>query len=151
MCYTPDKHPHAEVIKAWADGARILVLTSGSRAWGLATSPSWATSDEYHVVPNDVPEEYLQLYIEWKNGAVIQFHDRNAWVDCYRGTPAWMSNAKYRVKPKPQRVRLFWWRPSTTDRPTVDMVTEQDQQREPRENWSGFIRWASEWIEVEAE
>lgn len=150
MCYTPQKHLHAEVIKAWADGARILVLTPGSRAWGLATSPSWATSNEYHVVPNYVPEEYLQLYIEWKNGAVIQYHNGRRWVNS-SFPPQWARDTHYRVKPKAERVRLFWWRPSTTNRPTVDMVTEQDQQREPRENWSGFIRWASEWIEVEAE
>ena len=41
-------HKHAEVIKAWADGASIEVrIPEGS--WALATLPSWNEHYEYRV------------------------------------------------------------------------------------------------------
>lgn len=42
-------HVHAEVIKAWADGAEIEVRVRGN--WEGVTNPCWADYNEYRVKP----------------------------------------------------------------------------------------------------
>jgi hypothetical protein len=50
-------HVHAEVIKAWADGAQIEYRPDGQQHWtlcGRAFKPSWAEEYEYRVKPERV-------------------------------------------------------------------------------------------------
>ena len=42
-------HKHAELIKAWADGADIQYHSSGS--WYLTCSPTWHPEEEYRIKP----------------------------------------------------------------------------------------------------
>lgn len=42
-------HKHAEVIKAWADGAEIEYRSNGYTGWCDATTPNWAEHLEYRV------------------------------------------------------------------------------------------------------
>lgn len=44
-------HKHAEIIKAWADGAEIEVLCKMSNEWEMTTSPSWHPLREYRIKP----------------------------------------------------------------------------------------------------
>lgn len=49
-------HKHAEVIKKWADGAKIQVRDPASRSqvWEDTSHPQWVSSFEYRVKPNKV-------------------------------------------------------------------------------------------------
>jgi hypothetical protein len=51
------KHKHAELIKAWADGAEIEVKVNGG--WDNAKRPSWAEFTEYRVKPKPNGIEYI--------------------------------------------------------------------------------------------
>ena len=44
-------HKHAALIKAWADGAEIEFLPSGSSVWGPYTSPCWDWDGDYRIKP----------------------------------------------------------------------------------------------------
>ena len=44
-------HKHAAIIKAWADGAEVEYLPSGSSVWGQYTSPCWDWDGEYRIKP----------------------------------------------------------------------------------------------------
>lgn len=46
-------HVHAEVIKAWADGATVQARRKGSE-WRTAVHPRWYTCIEYRVKPEPV-------------------------------------------------------------------------------------------------
>jgi hypothetical protein len=50
------KHKHAELIKAWADGARIEYKDYDSR-WYIANNPMWHDNTEYRIKPE--PQEEL--------------------------------------------------------------------------------------------
>ena len=48
-------HKHAELIKAWADGAEIQAkLEDGS--WGDALNPCWFNHSEYRIKPEPKPD-----------------------------------------------------------------------------------------------
>ena len=47
-------HVHAEVIKAWADGAEIEYRTVGHSNWEITTNPFWNTDTQYRVKPKTV-------------------------------------------------------------------------------------------------
>jgi hypothetical protein len=44
-------HKHAEVIKAWADGAVIEIKSASSDDWHEVTNPTWIKIREYRVKP----------------------------------------------------------------------------------------------------
>ena len=44
-------HKHAELIKAWADGAEIEAFDSCIDSWIKASSPSWGNQIEYRIKP----------------------------------------------------------------------------------------------------
>jgi hypothetical protein len=44
------KHKHADLIKQWADGAKIQARCNGEN-WIDATTPCWATDTEYRIKP----------------------------------------------------------------------------------------------------
>ena len=47
-------HKHAELIKAWADGAEIEVYLDDE--WRYTTSPSWANDHKYRIKPKPAPD-----------------------------------------------------------------------------------------------
>lgn len=46
-------HIHAEVIKAWADGAKIEAFNG--KNWKVLKDPNWCNTLEYRVKPIPVP------------------------------------------------------------------------------------------------
>jgi hypothetical protein len=51
------KHKHADLIKAWADGAEIQVYSGG---YWVDTAPSWNETDQYRIKPEkDYPKSSL--------------------------------------------------------------------------------------------
>ena len=58
-------HKHAELIKAWADGAEIEAFDSCIDEWVKASSPSWGNQIEYRIKPEKKPDvfRYTQAFM----------------------------------------------------------------------------------------
>lgn len=63
-------HKHAEVIKAWADGADIQVKLSPGHRWDSAGTPTWKEDYEYRVKPANV-ERYCPIIVMPAGSVVI--------------------------------------------------------------------------------
>ena len=60
-------HKHAELIKAWADGAKIQALSCDGNEWNTCyPSPTWSDSIEYRIKPAPKPDvvKYIEVYPE---------------------------------------------------------------------------------------
>jgi len=55
------KHVHAEVIKAWAEGAQVQTLLQYTNEWKDEKTPSWADDIEYRVKPAEKVVRWLWL------------------------------------------------------------------------------------------
>ena len=51
--YPNPPHKHAEVIKAWADGAEIHYFSDDLRDWVLTEKPMWLTETRYRIAPTN--------------------------------------------------------------------------------------------------
>lgn len=49
-------HKHAELIKAWADGAEIEILSKVYQEWILMPFPDWHNEMEYRIKPEQKPD-----------------------------------------------------------------------------------------------
>ena len=57
------KHKHAELIKAWADGAEIeCKLPDYGVAWHPVDTPKWDDEMEYRIKPEPKPDVYCIEY-----------------------------------------------------------------------------------------
>ena len=61
------KHKHADLIKAWADGASIETFSKRHSKWVYTAAPAWNIDSEYRVSPNEVIWESL---IEYKKDGI---------------------------------------------------------------------------------
>lgn len=57
--YPNPPHKHAELIKAWADGADIEFRAPYSKSWRKITSPSWGTDQCYRIKPSSPNAEKI--------------------------------------------------------------------------------------------
>lgn len=57
-------HKHAELIKAWADGAEIQYSTGLSHLWHSADNPSWWKGYEYRIKPEPKPDVVETYWVE---------------------------------------------------------------------------------------
>ena len=62
------KHKHAELIKAWADGAEIEVKHPWSDDWMSTDIPSWSYDKEYRIKP--------ELEVRYVTLGILNSHDR---------------------------------------------------------------------------
>jgi hypothetical protein len=69
---------HAELIKAWADGAVIERLWNGTheKAWLIDNEPMWEEWEEYRIKPEpkpdvDVKEHIALLYLENEKATIV--------------------------------------------------------------------------------
>ena len=49
-------HKHAELIKAWADGAEIECYFNGLKKWDSVSEPSWSEDFKYRIKPEPKPD-----------------------------------------------------------------------------------------------
>lgn len=49
-------HKHSEVIKAWADGAKIEYRLDSGEVWQVSTNPLWVPRFEYRIKPEPKPD-----------------------------------------------------------------------------------------------
>lgn len=84
------------VVSLGCDNSLIYVVNNSGFKVGL-------DSDNFELVteyPNP-PHKHADLIIEWAKGANIQYWSKisNSWKDINYPTPAWTTDAEYRVKP----------------------------------------------------
>lgn len=71
-------HPHAEIIKAWADGHKIEYKLSGGKEWTLIAKPTFQSDIEYRIYKEPKPDvkKYVTILktegIEYASGLSIQ-------------------------------------------------------------------------------
>jgi hypothetical protein len=68
-----EPHTHAEVIKAWADGAEIETLDSGR--WRNCADPQWFQDLQYRVRPT--PHKWQKEIDAWAAGKTVQYRNTN--------------------------------------------------------------------------
>ena len=63
-------HKHAELIKAWADGAKIQARDSDGWKDVYENQPSWLDCFEFRIKPEPKSEETKEkyLYLNWQDG-----------------------------------------------------------------------------------
>lgn len=104
------------------------------------------------------PHKHRDLIKAWAEGAEIQsrYYPPNKeqqidWRAAYNPTWTTDSYVEYRIKPKTIKYRNYLWR-STTYKGAAEVVrvcSYKDNTEDPRENWAGFIKWLTDWQEVE--
>lgn len=72
-------HKHAELIKAWADGAEIEFYSDVSEMWLQTPEPVWASDLLYRVKQVEIPDGWNEwnpaegFGVEWDEECVIGF------------------------------------------------------------------------------
>ena len=108
------KHKHAELIKAWADGADIEYFNKRLNiwfAWDIKCSPSWQEDTEYRIKPPEVAQWRKDMAQALKDGKEVQFYDFCVWVKSNCRAEEFLDpevtffngeKSKYRIKPYPK-------------------------------------------------
>jgi len=60
------KHPHCDLIKAWADGAAIEIQL-GNGCWNELERPSWQPSSTYRIKPEPKPDIPQTFHVGWSS------------------------------------------------------------------------------------
>jgi hypothetical protein len=77
------KHKHAEVIKAWADGAEIEI--KGDSVWYSIKPPTFLEHCEYRIKPETKPDCFRYIGVCFANGSTTnlrQVEPCNVAWDC---------------------------------------------------------------------
>lgn len=80
-------NPHAELIKAWADGAEIQYWDDDNNRWkdckGYSGFPTWDVELQYRIKPEEdeqwKPKEGETYYFLVSTGAVVKEHFQPSW------------------------------------------------------------------------
>ena len=74
------KHKHAELIKAWADGAEIQVYSPWAKTWRDAGTPSWCGTNEYRIKPEPTPDaiKYVSVKLHWHTKGIARWDNVEA-------------------------------------------------------------------------
>lgn len=104
------KHVHAEVIKAWADGAEIEVFLelADENRWIPCDRPVWSAVGQYRVKP--VPHKWQKEMDAFKAGKVVEWRythiEEDMWIKCV--FPWWDHPfAIFRIRP--EKVEQMWY------------------------------------------
>lgn len=62
-------HKHAEVIKAWADGAEVQYL-DGINSWIDAANPQWDDYTQYRIKPEPKPNLVVNAMMKFKENGI---------------------------------------------------------------------------------
>lgn len=81
MCTeTKQPHKHAELIIAWAKGAKIEYRQSPDQKWSTRNTPHWHPDFEYRIKPEPKPDVIVHTYATIGNisfGAPSELLKRN--------------------------------------------------------------------------
>ena len=75
-------HKHAELIKAWADGAEIEYKNIRG-GWGDVSHPCWFNHSEYRIKPEPKPDVvmYAKVKLNHFNHPTIDITSINRWTE----------------------------------------------------------------------
>ena len=68
-------HKHAELIKAWADGAEIERYDHEDKDWLDDEQPIWYEADEYRIKPEPKPDVFRNFLFVEKMACAYTFID----------------------------------------------------------------------------
>lgn len=72
------KHKHAEIIKAWADGAKVQALSDNGNRWNDCNSaPNWNPFREYRIKPDHKDDFSLYFFTHYEfdiHESIHHFH-----------------------------------------------------------------------------
>ena len=91
------------------------------------------------------PHKHRDLIIAWANGEKIQYKENNEWID--RVSPVWSDFTEYRIKPEVIRYRVALYKQYDVIL-TCSVVNNEEQEKIMFE-LNGFVKWLTDWIEVE--
>lgn len=90
--------------------------------------------------------KHADLICAWANGEIIEtLSCDNIWVVVAK--PSWDYTSKYRIQKPCIIYRKFLWK-TQFGKITLCVCTADENQNEPRDKWSGFIKWIGGWEEV---
>jgi hypothetical protein len=94
------------------------------------------------------PHVHAEVIKAWADGAVIQFRYSvdGKWYECL-SQPGWDPLAQFRVKPEPLKYRVALLR--GFDGELYTTTSANLSQEETIESYSSFVRWLTDWTEVE--
>ena len=77
------KHKHAELIKAWADGAQIQIRDDLDDIWLDTNSPSWVAEYQYRIKQEPKPDMVRYFVLDQQSGDLLQnpYHNVRAIFD----------------------------------------------------------------------
>jgi hypothetical protein len=112
-------HKHAELIKAWADGAEIQYKCLASGEWKHieGDAPSWCDEFEYRIKPQEFPQWRKDLAQALEDGKVVQVKLFDKWVNTDLDSEYFLYSLRdlveesYRIKPEP---KPYCWGEVTT-------------------------------------
>jgi hypothetical protein len=138
------KHKHYDVIVAWAEGREIECKPPFATEWSLVVNPqpNWHIHCEYRIKPH----KHQALMDAYANGAKIQISHKGVWLTC-GGDPLWEESLEYRIKPPTKKYRLYLYKAMIG---YVIGIVEGYQTFNP-ENMDCFVRWVTDWQEIEIE
>lgn len=73
-------HKWEKEIKAWADGAEIQVLHTGSQQWQDCSMPKWLDYYFYRVKPKKVDPQYVYV-LRYPNPKAVAVYLKNSLDD----------------------------------------------------------------------
>lgn len=141
-------HKHAELIKAWADGAEIEVFSTSSSKWYTTRDPHWDSEKTYRIKPEPPkPHKWQHCIDAQAAGKVVQRRRTSIgyWVD-----GPWKFNdpeCEYRIKPETVRQRVALMKGGdyytlAVNNPSHERITADG---------TCFVRWLGDWQEIEVE
>lgn len=73
-------HKHAELIKAWADGAEIEIYSSYDNEWirySEGENPSWGENYEYRIKPETKPDVIVKWFVRPREVTYFDSRDQD--------------------------------------------------------------------------
>jgi hypothetical protein len=108
MSNQTNQHYHANLIHAWADGAKIQYFSKKRDKWVTVTNPSWDADKQYRkkVVLEDWQKDFIDAI---KDGKEIEYCFMGTWVPAHINDIVddhdevagytWATQDHYRIKP----------------------------------------------------
>ena len=66
------RHKHADVIKAWAEGAKIQLYQIGMDDWVDTPTPLWFEVTQYRVKPEPKPDVVVRYGAKLRGGLYVE-------------------------------------------------------------------------------
>jgi hypothetical protein len=70
-------HKHADVIKAWADGAEVQYQSKIDAVWYSTTEHSFEASYEWRIKPEPKPDKVVTAWVFSDGNTTVMPYDRN--------------------------------------------------------------------------